>query len=281
MKRLAVLISLLALSSLALASPALAAPAPSNDTFGGATVIGSLPFSDTVDTTKATTDADDAEANASCGAPATDASVWYQLTPDTDESIVVDASGSSYPAGVIVVTGSPGSFSFVACGFFFGGGAPQPKATGGPFVFSVSAGQTYSIVAFDPQFDSGGNGGTLNITVDVAPPPPVVTLTVDPAGHFNKSGSATVTGTVLCTGIADPGFIDVQLSQHVGRVATVSGFGETQFTCDGTTQVWSAEVFPFSGLFKGGKATSDSFASACGPFQCGGDEVTRSISLRS
>src|SRR5215471_13636780 len=57
-------------------SPALAA-APSNDTFAGAQVIGSLPFSTTEDTTQATTDADDTAANQFCGAPATDASVWY------------------------------------------------------------------------------------------------------------------------------------------------------------------------------------------------------------
>lgn len=277
MKRLAVLISLVAIGTLALSVPVLAA-APGNDTYPG-TTIGSLPFSDTVDTTAATTDANDAEMNASCGFAATDASVWYAFTALIDERIVIDASTSTYSVGVIVATGSPPSFSGVACGAFFGGGAPQPKATGGPLVFDALSGETYAILAVD--FDGNGvNGGTLNISVEVAPPPPTVTLTVNANGHFNKvSGSATVSGTVICSG-TDFGFIDVQLTQTVGRF-TITGFGETSFVCDGSTQRWSAEVLPFGGLFKGGRAASDSIAVACGPIDCGSDEVLRSIRLRS
>jgi hypothetical protein len=279
MKRLAVLISLMVVCTLALATPALAA-APTNDSYPG-TVIGSLPFSASVDTTAATTDADDTEANTDCGAPATDASVWYELTPASDETIVIDASTSTYPVGVIIVTGSPGSFVFVTCGFFFGGSAPQPEATGGPVVFPATSGQTYAIVAVDPQFDSGGNGGTLNISVEVAPPPPTVALTVDPTGLFDKvTGSATISGTVTCSGQADFTFIDVELTQTVGRFS-ISGFGETTFVCDGSTQLWTVEIVPFGGLFKGGRATSDSVAVACGTILCGSDEVSRSIRLRA
>ena len=58
-------------------------------------------FSEVLDTTEATTDADDAQFNASCGAPATDASVWYTLV-GTDEVVIVDVSGSDYSAGVLV-----------------------------------------------------------------------------------------------------------------------------------------------------------------------------------
>src|SRR5262245_26645668 len=50
------------------ASPASAA-APSNDVFGGAIAIGALPFNTSLDTTQATTDADDVSANTNCGAP--------------------------------------------------------------------------------------------------------------------------------------------------------------------------------------------------------------------
>ena len=282
MKRLAVLISLIATASLAFATPALAA-VPPNDTYAGSTPIGSLPFTDSLDTTQATTDADDTEMNTAsgCGFAATDASVWYAFTAPSDETVVIDASASTYTVGVIVATGIPGSFSGVACGAFFGGGAPQPKATGGPLVFDALSGVTYAILAFDFGQD-GVNGRTLNISVDVAPPPPVVSSTVDGSGHFNKvTGSATVTGTVLCTGTADFAFIDVQLSQKVGRIATVTGFGESAFTCDGTTQPWSVEVVPFSGLFKGGQAVAATFAFACGPFECGEADVTRSVRLRA
>src|ERR1043166_5129045 len=75
-------------------APAWAAP-PSNDTFAGAQTIGALPFSATVDTTQATTDADDTAANTNCGAPATAASVWYAFTPAADGGRIVDVSSSN------------------------------------------------------------------------------------------------------------------------------------------------------------------------------------------
>src|SRR5882672_1477790 len=98
MKRLAILTSVLMIASLAVAAPVLAAP-PSNDTFGGAQLI-SVGFSDpAVDTSEATTDADDTAINANCGAPFTDASVWYSLTATADAFIGVDVSASNYSAG--------------------------------------------------------------------------------------------------------------------------------------------------------------------------------------
>ena len=96
------------------AAPALAAP-PGNDTYAGRTVVGSVPFTQSLDTTEATTDADDAELNAQCGAPVTDASVWYQVTAAADGGMVVDVSQSSFSAGAIVATGSPGNWTVVAC----------------------------------------------------------------------------------------------------------------------------------------------------------------------
>src|SRR6266568_485749 len=90
----------LLLSTLAVSAPtALAAP-PLNDTFAKATAAA-IGFSETLDTTEATTDSDDAQLNASCGAPATDASVWYVLQ-GSDQGVVVDVSQSNYSAGVLV-----------------------------------------------------------------------------------------------------------------------------------------------------------------------------------
>lgn len=268
MKRLAVLGGAAAILNLALIAPVLAA-APSNDTYAGRTMIGSLPFSDSLDTTEATTDADDAEMNVEeCGAPATDASVWYELTAASDSTLIVDVGASSYSAGLIVATGSPGSFSFVTCG-------------PGAVVFSAVSGETYAILAFDDQLDGSGNGGDLEITVDTAPPPPTVDVTVNPVAHFDKTtGSATVSGTVTCLGEAFDTFIEVDLRQRVGRFF-VTGFGGTGFTCDGTTQDWSVEVFPDNGLFKGGQAASVTFAVACGVLDCGFDEEDATIKLRS
>jgi hypothetical protein len=268
MKRLGVLISIVALWSLAFATPALAA-VPGNDAHAGRTVIGSLPFSESLDTTDATTDADDAEVNASCGAPATDASVWYELA-GTDGGIIVDVSASDYSAGVIVATGSPGTLLTVACGQ-------------GAVAFFAASGETYAILAFDDQLDGAGNGGALDIAIDAAPPPPTIDITVDPVGSFNKvTGSATISGTFGCTGDADFAEIDVQLAQNVGRF-TISGFGgmfAEAPVCDGSIQPWSVEVFGQNGKFKGGRSVAVTFAFACGTFNCGFDEEQSIVKLR-
>lgn len=264
-KRLVVLVGLLLLGSLATAAPVLAAP-PSNDLFAGATTV-TLGFSETLDTTEATTDSTDAEANVNCGAPATDASVWYSITPAADVGIVVDVSNSTYPAGVIIVSGLPGSFVLENCG---------PGASG----WFATAGVTYSILAFDDQFDGSGNGGTLDISIGEAPPPPEIDVTVNPRGTFNsKTGSATISGTVTCSGDPEFSFIEISARQRVGRLF-IDGFGFIEgLICDGTSQPWSAEVVGFNGLFKGGSAITVTFAVACGIFECGVDFEERIVKL--
>jgi hypothetical protein len=269
MKRFLVLISVVALWSLAFATPALAA-APGNDTYANRTVVASLPFTDSVDTTEATTDADDTGANTGCGAPATDASVWYEFTAAADTNVLVDVSASGYSAGIIVVSGSPGSFVLQACG---------PGSVG----FFASGGEAYAILAFDDQLDGAGSGGALAISIDVAPPPPTVEITVNPTGTFDKvTGSATVSGTFTCTGDALFSEIDVQLTQNVGRFS-ITGFGSVfnePPACDGTAQPWSVEVFGSNGKFKGGRAISVAFGFACNAFECGFAEVDSIVKLR-
>jgi hypothetical protein len=258
-------LSLAVVGVLAFAAPALAA-APANDTYAGGVAITTIPYSASLDTTEATTDADDAEWNAQCGAPATDASVWYSLTPAADSGYVIDASQSSYSAGIAVMSGTPGSFFLEACG---------PGAIG----FFGAAGVTYFIAVFDDQLDGSGSGGTLELLVDTIPPPPTVDVTVDPVAQFHKDGSATVTGTVTCSGDAIDTFLDVQLRQRVGRFV-ITGFGGSSFVCDGTTQSWSADVFADNGLFKGGKAANVTVAFACGAFDCGTDFEETTVRLR-
>jgi hypothetical protein len=258
--------AVLVATGLVLAAPAHAA-APTNDTFAGAVAIGALPFSAVVDTSQATTDTDDVNANANCGAPATDASVWYTITPATDGGLLVDVSTSSYSAGVLVVTGTPGSFQIWACG-------PQTIA------FPVEAGTTYYLLMIDDQQDGTGNGGQLVIKVDTAPPPPTISITPDLTAAFNpKTGSATVHGTATCTGVVDFAFVDVELHQRVGR-GEVVGFGEVDLRCDGNGQPWSVEVVPqFGTKFAGGKAASLAFAVACGLLDCAIDFKEYTVQL--
>jgi hypothetical protein len=235
------------------AEGAAAAP-PSNDTFVGATptVLG---FSDELDTTEATTDADDAQLNAVCGKPATDASVWYAFTTAVDTEVVVDVSQSSYSAGLLVGTGTQGSLVTFACG-------------SGSVQFSATAGTTYYVLAVDEQLD-GVNGGTLRISFNEPPPPTTVEIAVDAVATFNaRTGVATITGTYSCS---NGTFINVlgEARQEVRPSTVVAPFRFFDAgTCDGTTRSWSAFADPESGSFLGGKATTLTLAQSCGDLGC-------------
>lgn len=256
----------LVLGALGVSAPAALAVVPSNDTFAGATAA-TLGFSEQLDTTEATTDADDAQLNESCGAPATDASVWYAFA-GTDTGVVVDVSQSDYSAGVLVGTGTQGNLITEACG---------PGTVG----FFASAGTTYYVLAIDDQLDGGGNGGSLSISFNEAPPPPTVDITLDRFGKVNaRTGVATISGTYTCT---DGDFIEVFVDarQVVGRFAVV-GFGGffDVGTCDGGPHTWSAEVFPENGRFAGGKTMTVAFAFSCGAFECTEGFAEQTVRLR-
>ena len=176
-KRFLVAIATAVALMLALVTSAFAA-APSNDSYAGRVTITSIPYSDTLDTTDATRGGNDNDLGP-CFAPATDATVWYELTGD-DQDLMVDVTESSYSAGVIVATGSPGNFELVDCG-------------AGRVTWHAERDVTYTILVFDDQTDGGGNGGTLRISVSEA----------GPAG-------CTIVGTAgndVLTGTAGPDFI--------------------------------------------------------------------------
>jgi hypothetical protein len=262
MKRMAIPSSAVLLFTFMFATPVLAA-APNNDEYAGATVIPSLPYAETLDTSEATGDPSDDELNV-CGAPALEASVWYTITPSADMTVLVDVSQSDYSAGVFVATGSPGSFEVVNCG-------------PGGVAFPATAGTTYVLMVIDHEL-GGGNGGTLELSVTEAPPPPEIDIAIDPIGRFNaKTGSVTLTGTVSCTEGAFA-FVDIHLTQRVGRF-TVRGFGFVEVLCDGTAQPWTAEIIGDTGLFKGGQAVANAFGQAC-EFDCGFAEETTTVRLR-
>lgn len=268
MKVTKLLIGLLAISAFAFGStPALAAGPPSNDTIAGATTIVSLPFSDTVDTTKAKTDADELAAAEPClaiGAPAIEKAVWYKYTASANVTIMVDTSASSYTTGIAAYNGAPSAATFVNCG-------PGRLQT------SVASGQTAYLMVFGDT--PGSPGGTLRISVQEAPPPPEVTLTVDAVGTFDPKGSATVSGTATCTGVADFAGVNGTLTQTVGRF-TISGFFFAPLTCDGLSHPWTAEVTSSNGRFGGGQATVQATAFAFGPGGFDQESVTQQVRLR-
>ena len=228
------------------------AQAPPNDTFEQATVISSLPFSQTLDTSEATTDPTDAEAGGRCGLSVPPAAVWYEYTPSADQSVLVSTSGSSYTTGVGVLTWSFGALSAVSCSVGLGS-------------FSATAGQTYHIAVADI---GGGSGGTLNLSVST----PGFELSVDRFGQFDpKTGVATVTGTLTTPTLTCPSGFSVlvsgTLSQRTGGRTTTADTGANPINvpCNGAlpSQHWSITFTPLDGKFKGGPADLSADAVNC------------------
>jgi hypothetical protein len=272
---------------IALAAPGIlaAAPAtaavPSNDLPSGAIAV-SDGFSETRDTTEATTDAYDTQAVEVCQQPNTGASVWYSFTSVTDVAVRVDVSASSYSAAVAVAVGEPGDLSPLTCF----GVSPGHFGTPGLAIFEATAGTTYSILVFDNQDDGGGNGGTLDIEVSV-PVRPTIAVTIDPVGRVDaRTGVATLTGTFTCTNASQ---LIILGGVWQGRSSDDDPmvFGQLQVgyldasDCDGTLQLWSADVASFDGKFRGGRADVAIDGTVCTSFSCVGVEMPhQAVQLR-
>lgn len=250
--------------SLLLPAPVLAV-APGNDDISSATPVTSLPFTDSVDTSEATTASDDP--NCAGNGP----TVWYVYTPAADQRLLADTFRSDYDTTLSVYTGSPGSLTQIACNDDAGGSLQSAVQ------FDAESGTTYffMIGAF-----ASGSGGNLIFNVDESDLEPTqVEVTIDGAATFDSNtNSALVGGTITCTDGASA-FVEVELAQRVGR-RTVRGGGSTFIECDGTSQEWTAEVVGENGLFKGRRATATAFAQACGLFDCASDVEQRGIALR-
>ena len=169
------------------AGPAAAAVAPANDIITNATVVSSLPFHRTVDTTGAD-DRSDAQAHASnpeCRnpfAPTLNKTVWYKFTAGTQGRFAVDATASDYDVGILIATGPPGALTVLTCGL---GTAATPTVPG----------RTYHVNAFDL---IGNTGGTLDINFLVPPPAPTLSVTAT-GGTVDRNGVATISFAYTCT----------------------------------------------------------------------------------
>jgi hypothetical protein len=267
---LAAAAALMTASSLGVASPAWAA-APSNDRSAGATAA-SVGFNEVLDTTEATTDAEDAQFNESCsfGFQHTDASVWYTIEGD-GRAFMVSAGSGGYIPGTLVGVGSPGSLQTVACGLF-----------GSSWI--AEAGTTYYVLVIDPKFDSTGNGGTTDVSFR-AEPAPTIELTVNRQGFASKgTGMAHLTGSYTCTNAADLGVIQGTLTQTIKQRVPVTAVGliENIFPqdCNGIRQTWKADVEPRpSYSFRPGVADVYANVVVCGEFSCVTDEVSQKVTL--
>jgi len=241
---------------------AFAAPPP-NDLPAGAIALTAIPVTIQENTTEATVTTDDI----GCGSGGVDqATVWFTLTLASATSVLVDATGSDYPVGVNVFEGSADANNLVTC-------------VEGAASFDAAAGTTYYLMFADIDGDAT-NGGQLHVSIDVAPPPLEVSLTVNSAGKVNpKTGEATISGTITCTRTADFSEVSVSLRQPIGRFA-IRGFGFDSPACDTTPTDWFASVVGENGKFGPGKATADVSVFACDPTSCGEDSVVASVRLR-
>lgn len=135
-----------------------AAPA-TNDNFANATAIGSLPYSDAVDLSEATTEPGEPQY---CNY--LNNTAWYVFTPASTTQVRLHTMGSSFSQHGVSIYRAYGpnmfSLSFVSCSSY-----------GGSTSFSAQAGETYYIQAgalycyYDPC------SGVLQLNLEVIPPP--------------------------------------------------------------------------------------------------------------
>lgn len=252
---LTALITVAALPGLAFAAP------PDNDLPAGAIAITAIPAQVAQDTTEATTSTD----NVGCGSDGTDqASVWYTLTLAEATAVQIDASSSSYRVGINAFAGAPTAEALFDC-------REQTLR------LDAAAGTTYYLMFAD--IDGAANGGQLDVTLDVAPPPIELALTVDSSGKVNpKTGEATITGTVMCSTATSDAAVDAELREPMGRF-TIRGFGGSGMACGPEPVAWSMVVVGDNGRFGPGRTTANVWAFACDAFSCADVFVTTSVRL--
>jgi PKD domain len=126
-----------------------AVPPPPNDDFANAKTVASLPSSDTVDTTGATTEAGEPFP---CGS--TGGTVWYAFTPSSSGSVTATASGQFTARLAAYTGGSLASLTSMGCKFY-------------NLTIHVDAGTTY----YFQVGDAFGGGGQIQFQLAQAPPP--------------------------------------------------------------------------------------------------------------
>jgi hypothetical protein len=149
-----------------------------NDNFGDATPIGSLPYNVNQDNYGATFEA--GEPTPTCGYGYNVSTIWYAYTPSSNMSLTARASYYNFPPVLAVYTGSFGSLTQIACGNW------NPQLT-----FQAQAGVTYYF-----QLDSyyPWNQGNIPFTLEATPPPQVNIsyYPYDPSTFDNMSFGASV-----------------------------------------------------------------------------------------
>jgi hypothetical protein len=177
---------------------------PANDNFANAMAITSNPFTDTKDSSGATTETADPIPPCVGTASSTNGrsnSIWYKFTPTSGGIASLNTRGSNFDTVLSIWTGSAASFTFVACN----NGIVDPGivlVTQLPSV-SMTGGTTYFIMVSsfgppDPNPVALGGMSVLNFTFTPTPDFTITstgttTQTVNAGQTANFTNSITVT----------------------------------------------------------------------------------------
>lgn len=266
-----VIVAALVLGALVTSPSAVAAPPP-NDDFGGAVVIGALPFNHSVNTTAATTATDDP----SCGSLGNGKSVWYRYTATGNTTIEIDTNGSDYDTVIGVFRGTRGNLSSFGCSSDpVGGSVTRVRVT-------VPSGTTLHIMV---STSTSGTGGNLSFHVRASQPAVVLDLRVNGTAAILSGGSrAVVAGTALLSRpIPGPAVlcIQVHLTQRswffpaVGIASRCFSFVENR-----TSMPWSVDVRAVGGLWRAGYASAFATGTLIAN-QTAADTTARTVLLRA
>jgi hypothetical protein len=238
--------------------------APANDDIAGAVVIPGLPFTHRVNTTEATVAPSDP--TTACSGPT--ATVWYTFTATETTRVQVDTVGSDYATTLGVFTGTLAQLTEVTCS----GGGPNSTVR-----FDVTAGTEYFVMA-GPCCDAPV-GGNLVVHADVAPPSPVIDVTLDGRGVVTNAGRTTITGSVRCN-VAGEAALGIELVQRHGRLVA-RGSGGVSVACGPTPTAWSLQVDSFTEVaFRPGQTEVTVSELICTVFECTTGQTTGIIQLR-
>lgn len=215
---------LLTFTVLACSMPAIAA-APTNDRINRATVVRTLPFVDTLDTSEAVTALNDPEC---VGQGPT---VWFKYRSSGDHWIDANTFGSDYDTTLSVYTYTRGRMlSQLACNDDYDSLQSRVRVR-------VSAGVTYYIMV---GAYASGPGGLLTLSVDESADQRVTTLDVriNAAVLDSATGLVTVQGTMSCSG-PQTGYMFGQVTQKRAS-GVVGAHFSTEVRCTTGTITWTA-----------------------------------------
>jgi len=255
-----------AFALVALNVPSALAAAPSNDDVATPIVIGSIPFTVTIDTTEATSAPGDP---GYCFGPdlgPDPATVWFEYTATETGPLGATTFGSDYDTTLYIGTDDgAGGFEQLACG-------DDSRTLQSAVRFDASAGTTYLFAVGASPF-GGITGGSLTFNLDVGPPAQVVDVTLDPVGIL-KHQRVTFHGTARCSAPTTfQSVVIVELDQGEGpEAADYIGFADIT-DCPGTDIPFEIVLEQQIGKVKKGPVTLQVIFAACNDFECASQTI--------